>query len=184
MRLRDSPDSYGWVSRLLHWTMATLFLWQFAGMILRYILGRTPLMAFWVGSHPSIGALLLTLAVARAVWALVQHRRRPRYSADFAGRCAQIGHLALYGLMLVIPSLGLLRLFGDSRAIKLFGIAVRGPTDERIAWMMAPANLLHGALAWLLLALVLGHVAMALIHHYRWRDSTLGRMIGRPRPIG
>ena len=51
--------------------------------------------------------------------------------------------------------------------------------------LMAPANAAHGLLGWALLALTLGHVAMALAHAYLWREDTLTRMLrGRPASIG
>lgn len=45
--------------------------------------------------------------------------------------------------------------------------------------MVAPADLLHGLLAWCLLALIAGHVLMVLIHRYRFKDGTLARMLGK-----
>ena len=44
---------------------------------------------------------------------------------------------------------------------------------------MAPANLSHGVIAWTLLAVVAGHVAMVALHHFFWRDTTLARMAGK-----
>lgn len=177
--LRDSPERYGTVSRILHWGMAALLAWQFAGMALRMILGRVPLMAFWVGTHVSVGTLLLLLVLLRAAWALAQRRRRPQYPAGPAGRLAGAGHLLLYALMIAIPALALLRQFGSGRGVTLFGIEVQRAGGEPVPWMTAPANLLHGNLAWLLLALIVGHVLMALIHRYLWKDDTLARMTGR-----
>jgi cytochrome b561 len=44
--------------------------------------------------------------------------------------------------------------------------------------MVAPASALHGPLAWTLLALVGGHVAMAIFHDAVLRDRTIARMAG------
>lgn len=179
MAVEDSADRYGTVTRWLHWTMAVLLLWQFAGMVLKELLGRVPLMAFWVGTHASVGLLLLALLVVRAGWALAQRRRRPPYHGGLIGGLAKAGHLALYALLLVVPALALLRAFGSGRPVQFFGMRLREATGEEIAWMTAPANLLHGTLAWLLVVLILGHVAMALIHSFWWRDGLIRRMVGR-----
>ena len=176
MKLTDDPRRYGLVSRLLHWTMAALFAWQFAGMALRLMLGRVPLMAFWVGTHASVGTLLFVLIVLRLGWALAQKRHRPAYEPGPLGRLAAGAHLLIYALMLIVPTLGLLRLFGAERPVALFGIAIRPGLDREIGWMTAPANLAHGLLAWLLLALIVGHVAMVLVHRFVWRDDVLARM--------
>lgn len=184
MMLRDSATHYGLVSRALHWAVAALLAWQFTGMVLKYILGRVPLMAFWVGSHPSVGTLLLVLILARVSWALVQRRQRPPYHAGTLGRLAAAGHAVLYALMLAVPALALLRQFGTGRGVRLFGVQVQAATGARVDWMVLPGDLLHRYLAWLFLALIAGHVAMVLVHRFRWRDDTLARMAGRIRPAG
>ena len=42
--------------------------------------------------------------------------------------------------------------------------------------MIAPASALHSWLGWLLLLLVVGHISMALIHHFVWKDGLINRM--------
>ena len=179
---RDTENTYGLASRLLHWAMALLFGWQFMGMAIKLIVGRSPLTAFLVGTHRPLGLLLLTLCVARILWALYNRRRRPRYDASATGRLARLGHIALYVLMLLIPSLALLRQFGSGKAFSAFGLPITKETGVEITWMTAPADLLHGFLAWCLLALIAGHVIMALVHHYRLKDGILSRMAGSAAP--
>jgi cytochrome b561 len=179
----DTTERYGTVTRLLHWAMALILLWQFTGMILRMILGRTPLMAFWVGSHQSVGTVLLGLILLRLAWAFANRRRRPAHEPTPAGRAAAIGQGLLYGLMLVVPTLALLRAIGGGRGYAFFGWQVVPRGGPRIDWMAAPGDLLHSRLAWLLLAFILGHVAMALVHHFVWRDGVLRRMAGRTRRV-
>jgi cytochrome b561 len=176
---RDTPAQYGLVTRLLHWGMALILLWQFTGMILRLLLGRTPLMAFWVGSHQSVGTVLLALILLRLGWAWLNRGRRPAPDRGPVGRAARLGHGLLYALLLVVPCLAFLRAFGNGRGYAFFGYPVVPRTGVRIEWMAAPADLLHGKLAWLLLALIVGHVVMALVHHFAWRDGLLLRMAGR-----
>lgn len=181
--MRDTPERYGLVTRLLHWAMALILLWQFTGMILRMILGRTPLMAFWVGSHQSVGTVLLGLILLRLAWAWANRTRRPPHGRTLVGRAAAIGQGMLYGLMLIVPTLALLRAIGGGRGYAFFGWQVVPRGGPRIDWMTMPADLLHSRLAWLLLALILGHVAMALVHQFVWRDGVLLRMAGRTRRV-
>ena len=184
LQWRDDADRYGLVTRLLHWGMALILLWQFTGMILRMILGRTPLMAFWVGSHQSVGTVLLALILLRLTWAWMNRNRRPAHAEGWAGRAARAGHAALYALLLVVPALALLRAFGNGRGYAFFGYPVVPRTGVRIEWMAAPADLLHGKFAWLLLALILGHAVAAVAHHVLWRDGVLQRMAGRAPRYG
>lgn len=176
---QDSEHVYGVISRRLHWAMALLFAWQFLGMLIKLAIGRSPLTAFLVGTHRPVGLLLLVLCLLRIFWALANAKRRPAYAATRGGQLARLGHLTLYALMLLIPSLALLRQFGSGKAFSAFGIQLTQDTGIEIAWMVAPADLLHGLLAWCLLALIAGHVLMVLVHRYRLRDGTLARMLGK-----
>ncbi|RKF15994.1 cytochrome b [Altericroceibacterium spongiae] len=181
MKLRDTPTRYGLISRLLHWGIAALLAWQLAGMIVKIVVGRAPITAFWVGSHVSIGSLLLVLILMRAIWALRERKQRPPYESGPSGLFAKVGHLALYALVLVVPSLALMRLIGGERPISVFGIHLRAARERPVEWITAPADLLHGALAWTLFVLILGHIAMAVLHRYWWQDDTLARMAGKSK---
>ena len=178
---RDTPDRYGLVSRFLHWGMALLFAWQFAGMVVKVTVGRSPLTAFLVGTHASVGALLFLLILLRGAWGLYNLRRRPPHEPGPLGLAARLGHLALYALMLAVPALALLRQYGSGRAFAPFGIPLWPASGERIEALVAPANTAHGLLAWTLLALIGGHIAMVLLHRFLWRDGVLTRMAGRAR---
>lgn len=175
---RDDGRRYGRITRLLHWAMAAIFLWQFTGMGLRLLLGRTPLVTVFVGSHAAVGALLFALVAVRILWRAVNRERHPPYEHGLLGVLARAGHAALYALMVIVPGLGLLRAWGSGRGFQPFGIPVFSATGEQIPWAMAPANALHGMLAWALLALIAGHVFMALVHQFILRDGVARRMIG------
>ena len=178
---RDNAERYGRVTRWLHWTIAAVLAWQFAGMAIKLIVGRAPITAFWVGSHVSVGTLLFALIAARLVWALVERPRRPPHASGLVGRAAPWGHRLLYTLMLVVPTLALVRHLGAGRDLAPFGLMLIPGDGNRIDWLTAPADALHAPLAWLLLALIAGHVAMVAVHHFAWRDDTARRMIGRGR---
>lgn len=179
MPWRDTPERHGLVTRLLHRGMAAIMLWQFAGMALRLALGRTPPVAFWVGTHRSTGTVLPGMIVLRPASAWVDRGRRPRHARTLLGCAARIGQGALYALMLAVPTLALLRAVGGGRGYVVFGWQVVERTGVRIDWLAVPAGLLHGRLAWVLLGLILGPVSMAVAHRLVWRDGVLQRMAGR-----
>lgn len=172
---RDSPRRYGRVSRVFHWLMAALFAWQFAGALLYVGLGDTAVTRFVGGSHFTLGATLFALGLLRGAWGLANLPRRPAHPGRL-GRAAVAGHAAIYALMVAVPGLALLRQYGSGKPFTPYGIPLMPGRDSRIDWMVAPGDLLHHWLAFLLLALLIGHVAMALLHRALWKDDVLARM--------
>ncbi|MDO5622748.1 MAG: cytochrome b [Paracoccus sp. (in: a-proteobacteria)] len=179
--LRDTAARYGRVTRVLHWTMAALILWEFTGMGLRLLLGRHPVSSFFVGSHQAVGTVLLALIVLRVIWALANLGRRPHHGAGLVATGARIGHGLLYLLMLAVPSLAVLRAYGSDRPWGPFGFEIFPAREAPVEWMVQAGSLLHGELAWVMGALIVGHVIMVGIHEAMWRDGTLDRMIRRRR---
>ncbi|GGB21063.1 cytochrome b [Allosediminivita pacifica] len=174
--LRDTPVSYGYVSRFFHWALAALILWQLLGMVMKFALGRHPVSAFFVGTHQWVGSVIFVLVVLRVVWAVSNAGRRPPHEAGLMGFASRAGHGLLYLLMLVIPALALLRAWGSERAFAPLGLEIFSAREADIAWAVAPANAAHGTLGWVFLAVIAGHVAMAFYHQKVLRDRALNRM--------
>jgi len=174
---RDSPAGFGIVSRTLHWTMAALFAWQFTSALCNQFAPETPLRNFFWSMHFNFGIILWCLVFLRGAWGLANASRRPRYTGPVAQRrAAGAVHITLYALMVTIPTLGLLRAYGGTRGMRFFGQQVFDPRDEEIEPLVALGNALHGELGYTLLALVAGHVGMALWHGFVRRDGILQRM--------
>jgi len=56
-----------------------------------------------------------------------------------------------------------------------FGITL-AQEGEEVAWMSAVGSL-HSPLAWLLLIMIIAHIAIALFHHFVKKDGVLRRML-------
>jgi len=171
--IKDTPQKYGAVSRFLHWLMAFMVLAQFLKFGDRINDGE-----HWVGAlvksiHGSFGVIFMALVILRIVWALAQ-RDRPPYQGALAV-FARLGHWALYACMVLMPLSGILRGVGKGRAVKVFGVEVWPASGVETPWMIAVGQW-HSPVAWTLLVLVLGHVAMGVYHHVVQRDGTLARM--------
>lgn len=75
----DTKERYGLITRVFHWGMAVLIVWQFLKFFDRINDGE-----HWVGEtlvqwHGSIGIVLLLLVVLRMVWAWLQSNNRPEH---------------------------------------------------------------------------------------------------------
>lgn len=172
--INDSRDKYGSVSRVFHWLMTLLILWQFLKLGDRISEGE-----HWIGQtlvpwHVSLGVLLFVLVVLRIVWFVRQYKQRPLHDPATAS-LVKSGHLALYVCMVLMPITGLLYMLGNGYGLKVFGAqwVAKGP---EIDWA-ASIGSLHSPLAWLTVILVLGHTAAALYHHYVKRDDIMRRMM-------
>lgn len=181
--LLDRPTGYGSVSRILHWLMAALFAWQFLSAILHAVARDLPLARFFWSYHSSVGVLLFAAIFLRGAWGLVNLRRRPAHGSGFIGLSARLGHMALYALMFVVPALAVARSIGSGRGLQAFGVQLVAGGGERVDALVGPGNALHGLLGWGLLLLTIGHVVMALVHTYVWRDDVLSRMTRGTAPI-
>lgn len=172
--INDSRDKYGSVSRVFHWLMTLLILWQFLKLGDRISEGE-----HWIGQtlvpwHVSLGVLLFVLVVLRIVWFVRQYKQRPLHDPATAS-LVKSGHFALYACMVLMPITGLLYMLGNGYGLKVFGtqLVAKGP---EIDWA-ASIGSLHSPLAWLTVILVLGHTAAALYHHYVKRDDIMRRML-------
>lgn len=177
-RLWDSPAGYGPVTRALHWGMAVLFAWQFSGAILHVVADKTVVERLLWNTHYSVGFTLWLLVIVRGAWGLANLRRRPGHvGSPGMASAARLGHLALYVLMIAVPTLAILRAIGGTRGFSVYGVRLVAPGGEAIPALTAPGSALHALLGWTLLVLVAGHVAMAFWHGRVRRDPTLDRMI-------
>lgn len=181
MQTRDNRQKYGLITRLLHWGMAFLIIWQFSGMISSVTLGdEHALTETLSGNHYQVGTALFVLILIRLIWAFINREHRPRPPEGLLGYAARLGHLGLYVLLLAVPSAALIRAWGSERAFAPFGFEIfpaRAP-DTGIKAATDIGSNFHGELAWVLLVLILGHILMALFHHFVLKDGLLKRMAG------
>ena len=96
MSVKDNRERYGKVSRILHWGMAVLLLWQFLSAGSHLLLEDTAVEAFFWSTHKPLGFLLFLLIIVRIVWALANRSQRPP-SISPGTRLGQIALAALDG---------------------------------------------------------------------------------------
>lgn len=171
----DTPQRYGRISRGFHWLMAALFAWQFAGALLYVSIGDTALTKLVGGSHLTLGSTLFVLVLLRGAWALANLRQRPPHSGRL-GRAAVTGHALIYAVMIVQPSIALLRQYGSGKGFSPYGIQIMPERGSKIEWMMIPADIFHYWLGFAFLAVLIGHVTMSVLHKALWKEDVLSRM--------
>ena len=162
------------VAILLHWTIAALIVANLAVGFFQesWLKGTMPL-------HKSIGLTVLGLSVVRLGWRLA-HRPPPLPATvrPWEKGLAHLTHWLFYALMILMPLSGWVFTSAGSRKYPttFFGLFTVPPIvgqDKALGDTVAER---HGQMAWILLALIVLHVAGALKHRFVDRDRTLARM--------
>lgn len=181
MQTRNTTDAYGWVSITLHWVMALLLIaLYFVGDYMVELTYYDPLyhtLPYW---HKSIGIALGFALLFRLVWNFSNPKPAAIQGAPaFIHTLAKLGHLALYGLLLVLMISGYLISTAKGKGIEVFGLfelpALLASNEQR----GEIAGEVHEIAASLFMLLVTVHALAALFHHVYWKDNTLTRMLGR-----
>lgn len=169
------PDRFDRPARLLHWTMAALIL----AMLLIGVAMVASLAEYGalVALHRPLGILILVLAVLRLAYRW--RHAPPPLPADLPGwqkRAAHASHILLYGLMLAMPLIGWAMLSAARYPVIFAGPVVLPPILPQDPMLYAALRRLHTALAYGLFALILAHLAAALLHALIRRDGVFASM--------
>jgi cytochrome b561 len=180
----NSPSSasaaaprYTRIAIALHWVMALMIVGAFVAGTILDGMDFSPFKLKLISWHKWLGVSIFAFVCFRIVWRLT-HRPPPLPTSTppWQRTAAAAGHLALYGLMVIIPLSGWLYSSAAGIQTVWFGLV---PLPDLLARNEQTADLLRTVHGWLnngLLVVVLGHVAAALHHHYRLRDGLLTRM--------
>jgi cytochrome b561 len=173
-----APQRQAAITITLHWVSALLVLACAAAALGREWVQADSVRNTLLELHRQSGLLVLLLLAARlaARWrqGLVDHAANLH---PLLKRAAQGAHLALYGLLLALPLLGLATTQAHEVTVRLLGVLPLPafvPGDPDLAESLSDW---HALAAWALLGLLVAHVAAALWHHRVRRDGVLMAML-------
>jgi cytochrome b561 len=131
---------------------------------------------FWINVHALIGLTVWALVIAR-LWWRSSHTPPdlPPDVGEFSRRLSYPVHLLLYGLMFVIPIIGIVTFIWHGRVFN-FGLFKVDFGVAKNRAIFHPTEDIHGYLAYALFALVGLHALAALWHHFIRHDGVLARM--------
>jgi cytochrome b561 len=168
---------FGLTAKWLHWLVAFLMLsvlgaaWSFAFVVPEDRAGAIPV-------HVSLGLVVVFLTLVRLAWRRVSPPPgQPPGTPGWMTGGAKIGHFLLYALILVQGVLGIWMAAlspVDIRVFNGFNVSELAPAS---AGSLVYLRQIHFAVACLLTATIVGHVAGALWHHFVRHDDVLLRMI-------
>jgi cytochrome b561 len=130
--------------------------------------------------HKSFGLTIVALTFVRLGWRLANPPPPlPTYFGAAERLLAKAGHWAFYVVMLVLPLSGWIMADRNTRPLGWFGVPV-----PKFGASKAAADLAHEAhelLGWVMLALLLLHLAAIIKHRLMDRENLLVRMgLGSP----
>ena len=179
MQLANSKARYGAGPQALHWLTAIFVICGFLLGQFGDVFPKGSPREFGLLVHMTLGQLVLALLLVRLLWRQINPPPPPE--ATSFGRLIEIAakasHVTLYGLLLVVPLLGMIVQLKRGNELPIFAIwhvPSPWPVDRNLARSILS---LHGTLADALLILAGFHACAALVHHWLWRDRTLTRML-------
>ncbi|MEA1990468.1 MAG: cytochrome b [Pseudomonadota bacterium] len=178
MQLKNQKQSYGWVSILLHWSIAVAVLGTFA---LGLWMVELDYYSNWYHDapnlHKSIGVFIVLFMFARFLWNQLNPKPEALTHSVTEKALAKAVHLLLYLLVLAIGVSGYLISTAESHPITVFNWFEIPAWLEPFEDQADIAGNVHQWLAYTLIGLVVLHALAALKHHFINQDSTFKRML-------
>jgi superoxide oxidase len=177
MALRNSRSSFGSAARAFHWSMALLVIAALALIELTDLAPKGSAlrrgMRDW---HSQAGLVVFALVWFRLAWRLSNPEPEivPAPPA-WQRRAAHAVEWTFYGLMIVLPLIGIVMMQADGKTVALLGFAFPTfvPVDKAFAHRLEDVHEVLGNGMMVLIGL---HVAATLWHTLVLRDNTLARM--------
>nr|WP_057929665.1 cytochrome b [Burkholderia ambifaria] len=172
---------YTTVAKVLHWTMAIVIIcaWAF-GYYSSTLSLPQKIQTDSIMLHKSIATIAIFLLAARVLWRLTH--RPPETTNDlssFERRAGKVGHFVLYICMFALPFSGWLWSSAAGFKIPVAGLFFLPPLMEKTPALAPILKQVHFCLAYAIAFLVVGHIFMALKHHFIDRNESLNAMLPR-----
>lgn len=177
--LKDSENTYGLISLILHWVMAILIIGLF---ILGAYMVTLNYNDAWFHEapdiHRSLGVLTGILLIVRIIWRQI-NPRPVHLGTDWEKSLGRKVHALFYILLLVIIISGYLITSADGMPVAVFNWFQIPATITSLYDQADKAGWVHKIIAYVVMSLVVLHAAASLKHHFINRDATLSRMLGK-----
>jgi cytochrome b561 len=161
-----------------HWIVAALILFNLAYGFYLVDLPLSPRKLRFFSYHKWVGITVLLIAAGRLLWRLAhQPPALPDTMKPWEKRLAHGGHYLLYVLFFAAPISGWL--FSSAAGFQTVYLGVL-PIPDLLGKNKELAEILktaHHGINYLLAAVVAGHAAAAIKHHFVDRDEVLTRML-------
>lgn len=174
--LKNSLNSYGSVSKFLHWL---IFFLVSAALILGFFfldIDNKPLKLQLINLHKLLGLSILVIILFRLLWTFYNLKPLLPNSNPLERFARNLVHALLYLFLIAMPLTGWIFSTANNHAPKLFALSMPLPFVHYNKSLSAYFEDIHSVLAWTLLALIALHVLAALKHYFVNKDGIMERM--------
>lgn len=186
MKLFNTLNSWGWLARLFHWSMAAIILYMLGlGIYMSEFVNDLFEKFAYVQIHKSWGFVAFVLAILRLIWRGLNKKNPslPDNLKHWERIAAHITHYGLYVCIIVMPLSGWLMSTAsplqDELGIRnmVFGLFempdpfIPGSND-----LAENFHIVHDVTGKVLIALLLLHVGAAFKHLFLLKDGIFRRM--------
>jgi cytochrome b561 len=177
--LPNTTAGWGLLARIFHWGLGLTIIGMIAfGYWMNHFAPRVDRL-FYRSIHADIGYLVLLLTALRLIWrGIIPRPALPQGTPTWERVAACVNHGALYLFTFVVALLG----WAHSGAHKpdyasFFGLFRVPQFTSENREMANTFEERHITMAYVLLALIVLHLAAALYHHFIKRDRVLMQMV-------
>lgn len=191
MQIKNTRENYGVIAKCFHWLTALLILGSYVTVYYRqwFTEEKTPENWNALQLHLSIGISIGVIVLLRVIWRSMNMVPDQEPGTAFQKNAAKVGHYILYALIIIMPITGYLGTGAATDYFFMFEITKFSDTifSQVLVEKIFATNyeefekvvdfihkeLLGELILWIL---ILGHIGMALYHHYVKQDRTLKKM--------
>jgi len=178
MQIRNSQIRYGAAAQWLHWIVVALIVTQFV-LASQAEDATSPLRKLSIlATHKSVGMTVLTLAVLRLIWRLVNPvPAAPSAMPRWQRIASVVAHWALYALILLTPLMGWMMSSFKNYPVSYFKLFTFPDLVAPNEALFEASKALHKVLAGSMFSVAVLHILAALKHHFVDKDDVLRRML-------
>ena len=176
MSLKNTENSFGQVSKLLHWSIAIcIFLLIGLGLYLENA-KITLDQLYLFGWHKAFGMFTFVLILIRLSWTGLSPPPKPLGDDGWQMRIAHFVHRMFYLLMIAMPLTGWIASSASGFPMNFFGLFPIPAIAPESEWLENLMFAVHGIAGKLLIVLILLHIAGGIQRQLVKKDGTLRRM--------
>lgn len=177
MAWQNTQNSYGDMTKFLHWLIAILVICMlFLGYFMAEIKNKE-LFSQVINVHKLVGLSILFLMVIRMFWTLSNPKPKSLIVTPAWQRFTEkFVHFLLYAVLIAMPIAGWIMSVAAGHAPKLFHWLINLPIEKSKA-VSGIAMDVHNTLAVVIIVLVSIHILAAFYHYLFKKDNVLQRML-------